>query len=108
MSKYIYHKNTGLCVELRTIFGLDTLQMLSASAFSITYNATAAVLASIRDGAPTLASGTHLFLMSAGDLSCFITAFLCDAASFFLLSVKVIFIFHLLFKINNRGEWSEP
>jgi hypothetical protein len=59
-------------VELRSVFGLDTLQMISASASSLTYNTTAAVLASIKDGAPTLASGTHLFLMSAGNFSCFI------------------------------------
>jgi hypothetical protein len=103
MSKYFYHKNTGLCVELRTIFGLDTLQMLSASASSLAYNATAAVLASIRDGAPTLASGTHLFLMSAGDLSCFITAFLCDTASFFRIQ-SMQYLFFILFSKLTIGE----
>lgn len=48
------------------MFGLDTLQMVSASTSTLAYNATTAVLASISDGAPTLASGLHLFLMSAG------------------------------------------
>ena len=57
----------GICVDVRTILGMDTGMMTAASASLLAYNATAAALHMTSNGEPTLMSGMYLFLMSAGE-----------------------------------------
>lgn len=57
----------GICVDVRSILGMDTETMTAASASLLAHNATAAALHMTSNGEPTFMSGMHLFLMSAGE-----------------------------------------
>ena len=57
----------GICVDLRSVMGMDTVKMISASEALLAYDATSAAYAMINGGEPSLMSGLYLFLMSAGE-----------------------------------------
>lgn len=54
-------------MDLRSLMGMDTAEMISTSQALLSYDATSAAYAMINSGEPSLMNGLYLFLMSAGE-----------------------------------------